>query len=90
MDNREAPERIWVMPCLEGFWCDEKQHDNDIEYIRSDKYAELEKKLEIAVEMLGLYGMDLLNLISDSPARTSRLSQLASALNQLNGDQNEG
>ena len=33
---REEPKKIYAMPDLEGFWCDEKQNDNDIEYTRSD------------------------------------------------------
>ncbi len=49
-EKAEAPEKIYAMPDLEGFWCDEKQLDNDIEYIRADI---AKNKLDIAIEAIG-------------------------------------
>lgn len=55
----EAPERIYLQwyPTYDGSesdctWCSDKIDDNDTEYIRADKYAELKKNLEIAVRLI--------------------------------------
>ena len=58
MNNRkpeEAPERMWIDEYVgsNGIHClDYQNFEEDTEYIRADKYAELKKKVEIAKDVM--------------------------------------
>ena len=46
----EAPERIFYYKTLSGIYFITRLYKSDIEYIRADKYAELEGTLKAALE----------------------------------------